>query len=205
MSKAKSVFICIFTDKAPNSGGIYTPELLGSPETGMYQAVSQAGVELFQEGIEGTTSSMCYAGAPDFQAYLKTVNMSPPFVAIMGTFEDGTKKQFLLKSTTGVKNYIRAMWTGEFGGTGIPTNPGDADGGWGQGDGGLLCKLIPPFCALGFLPWLILAGVATYKTAESRSPLGKATWGIPAGLLWLGFFERGGAKQIQWWINKLGK
>lgn len=203
MSKAKSVYICIFTDKAPNSGGIYAPELLGAPESAMYKAVSDASIELFQqEKIEGTAYSLCNAAAPDFQDYLKATGTARPFIAIMGTFDDGSKKQFVLKSAANVKNYIRAMWTGEFGGTGIPANPGDGDGGWGQGDS-ILCKVIPPLCALGFLPWLALSAIMTYKAVESRSTVGKAMWGIPAALFWQGFFARGGVKQIQWWVKKL--
>lgn len=205
MSKAKSVFICIFTDKAPNNSDIYVPELLSAPEAGMYEAVSSAAAELSnQEGIEGTVLTMCYAKAPDFKAYLKSVNLSPPFIAIMGVFPDGSKKNYILKSTADVKNYIRAMWTGDFGGTGAPTNPGDADGGWGEGDGGVLCQLFPPLCALGFLPWLALAAITTYKAVESRSTVGRAMWGVPSALFWQGFFARGGVKQIQYWVKKVG-
>lgn len=200
MSKAKSVFVCAFTNTPPD-GWLGT---LPSPDLVMYEAISNAANELFvQEGIEGTVVSPCYAKAPEFQDFLKTANQSVPFISVIGTFPDGTKKFYVSKSASNIKNAIRAMWKGEFGGTDLPTNPGDGDGGWGQGDGGLLCRLIPPLCALGFLPWLALAAVATYKTAESRSTTGKIMWGAPATLLWLGFFERGGVKQIQWWLKKI--
>lgn len=205
MSKATSVYICIFTDKTPNAGSVYAPDTLGAPETGYYNAVSKAAVDLYQqEGIQGTNFSLCYAKSPNFQEYLKSVKTAPPFIAMIGTFPDGSKKHYVLKSSSRVKDYLRAMWTGDFSKTGAPTtNPGDGEGGWGQGDGGLLCRLFPPACAIGFLPWIALAAVTTYKAVESRSVAGKAIWGVPAFLFWQGFFSRGGVKQIQYWVKKL--
>lgn len=200
--KATAVHICVFTSLPPNSAGGYAPDALPSTESSMYNAASTAAVELFQqEGIEGTTLSMCYTKNPQFLQFLTTVSATAPFVAIAGTFPGGEKKLYIVKSAAQVKGYLKAMWTGEFGGTGLPTNLGE--GGWGQGDGGILCQLLPPLCALGFLPWLALSVVTTYKAAESRSTAGRAMWGIPAALLWQGFFARGGVKQIQYWVKKL--
>lgn len=200
--KATAVHICIFTSQPPNASGGYAPELLPSSERNLYNAASAAAVEMFQqEGYEGTTLSMCHAGSQQFQNFLSKVSDNPPFAAIAGTFGDG-QKYYLVKQPGQIKSYLRAMWSGEFGGTGLPNNLGDGDGGWGQGHA-LICKILPPLCALGFLPWLALAAVTTYKAAESRSTVGRAMWGVPAGLLWLGFFERGGVKQIQYWLKKI--
>lgn len=201
--KAQSVHICVFTNKAPNSGDSYAPEVLGAPESGMYSAVSSAAVQLSDEGMEGTTLSVCYARSASFQDFLKTVTATPPFIGIAGTFPDGQKKLYILQSPANVKQYLKAMWLGEFGGTGLPTNMGDGDGGWGTGSA-LICKLIPPLCALGFLPWLALSVYTTYRAAESRSKVGQIMWGIPAAFFVMGFFERGGVKQIQWWAKKAG-
>lgn len=202
--KAKAVHICVFTSIPPNAGGTYAPDLLPVSERNLYNAASTAAVEVFQqEGYEGTTLSMCDAGNADFQQFLGTVNASLPFAAIAGTFPDGQKKVYIVKSAAQIKDYLKAMWSGEFGGTGLPSNLGDGDGGWGQGNS-LVCQLLPPLCALGFLPWLALAAVTTYKAAESRSKTGKIMWGIPATLFVVGFFERGGVKQIQWWVRNAG-
>lgn len=201
--KATAVHICVFTSRPPNAGGGYAPDTLPNPESGMYAAASTAAVELFnQEGLEGTTLSMCYTQNPQFEQFLSTISATPPFVAIAGTFPGGEKKLYIVKNAAQVKGYLRAMWTGEFGGTGLPTNLGDAEGGWGQGHA-LICQILPPLCALGFLPWLALAAVTTYKAAESRSTTGRIVWGVPAALFVLGFFERGGVKQIQYWLKKI--
>lgn len=203
--KATAVHICVFTNHAPESWGGYYPDIMPNPDREMYAAVRDASSELFQqEGIEGTTFSVCYAKDSQFQQFLSTVSAAPPFIAIAGTFPNGEKKLYIVKSAAQVKGYLRAMWTGEFGGSGLPTNLGDGDGGWGQGHT-LICKILPPLCALGFLPWLALAAVTTYKAAESRSTTGRIVWGVPAALFVLGFFERGGVKQIQWWIKKASK
>lgn len=198
--RATSVHICIFTNKPPNAGGAYAPETLGQPEARMYAAASSAAVELSNEGQEGTTISMCNANAQEFQAFLQQAGVSAPFIAIAGSF--GNQQKFYIVTPAQVENYLRAMWLGDFSGTGTPGTLGDGGGdGFGGGDA-LICKILPPLCALGFLPWLALAAVTTYKAAESRSTLGKTMWGVPAGLLWLGFFQRGGVKQIQWWAKK---
>ena len=203
MSKALQVFTCIFTDVPPGAGGSYNVDTLPAPERNMYNAVvSGESAIVATEGAAPLVRSICYAGDPQFKTFLSQVNMPRPFMAIMGTFAGGEKRYYTTKNTSKVGQYLRAMYLGEFGGTGLPTNPGDADGGWGTGDGGLLCQLLPPLCALGFLPWLALAAVTTYKAVESRSTVGRAMWGVPAGLLWLGFLERGGVKQMQWWIKK---
>lgn len=201
--KAKAVHICIFTKLPPNSGGSYAPDILPNPERGLYAASSTAAVEAFtQSGHEGTTLSMCDAGADAFKQFISTVTAIPPFVAIAGTFPDGSQKFYIAKTASQIKPMLLAMWTGEFGGTGLPTNLGDANGGWGQGHS-LACQIFPPLCALGFLPWLALAAITTYKAAESRSTAGRVMWGVPAALFVLGFFERGGVKQIQYWIKKI--
>lgn len=201
--KAKSVFVCIFTKQPPTSGGSYPINLLPVAERNLYNAVSTAAVEVFQQyGYEGTVLSMCNANDATFNQFLSTNTKPFPLVAIAGTFPDGSTKFFTTNSANQVKNLLRSMWAGEFGGTGIPTNPGDGDGGWGDGDS-VLCRLLPPVCALGFLPWLALSVITTYKAAESRSTVGRVLWGVPAALFVQGFFARGGVKQIQYWIKKL--
>lgn len=204
MSKATQVFTCIFTNTPPQSGA-YNVNTLPSQERAMFNAVSDAhGAIVAASGDQPLLLSVCYAKAPEFQAFLSGISLAPPFMAIMGTFPGGEKKYYLTKQPSQAKQYIEAMLSGEFGGTGLPTNAGDGDGGWGQGDGGLLCQLLPPVCALGFLPWLALSVFTTYKAAESRSATGRAVWGVPAFLFWQGFFARGGVKQIQWWVKKVG-
>jgi len=204
MSKASQVFTCIFTNTPPQ-GGAYNVNTLPSQERAMFNAVSDAhGAIVAASGDQPLLLSMCYAKAAEFQAFLSGVSLAPPFMAIMGIFPGGEKKYYLTKQPAQAKQYIEAMLSGQFGGTGLPTNAGDGDGGWGQGDGGLLCKLVPPLCALGFLPWLALSVFTTYKAAESRSTGGKAMWGVPAFLFWQGFLARGGVKQIQWWGKQVG-
>lgn len=203
--KAKTLYICTFTLAQTDNIDSF-PAL----DRHFYEAAVMGTSELiFQDGFKdmdgNVLTSACSFQNPNFQDFLKVANApAPPFVAIIGEFPDGQKRLYITKSPQQVKNLIKQMWLGEFGGTTpMPTNLGDGEGGWGEGSS-VLCKIFPPLCALGFLPWLVLAGIATYKTAESRSTLGKATWGIPAALLWLGFFERGGVKQIQWWVKKAG-
>jgi hypothetical protein len=200
--KAKSVFVCIFTNEPPSAAGSYSVEVLPSTERSLYNAVSAAATDLAAQGYQGTTLSVCHAGAAQFQDFLSTINTALPFVAIAGTFPDGTKKYYTTRNANQVKDYIRAMWQGEFGGTGVPTNPGYGSGGWGDGDS-ILCKLLPPVCALGFLPWLALAAYTTYRAAEARSTTGRAVWGVPAFLFWQGFIAKGGVKQIEYWIKKI--
>lgn len=201
--KATSVHICIFTNKPPNAGGAYSPETLGAPESGMYAAASVAAVNLYtQEGLEGTTLSMCNANAPEFRDFLTQAKTAPPFIAIAGTF--GNVQKFYIAAPAQVESYLKAMWLGEFSGTSLPTNLGGGGGGWGQGDSAL-CKILPPLCALGFLPWLALSVYTTYRAAESRSTVGKTMWGVPAFLFWQGFLARGGVKQIQYWVKKIGQ
>jgi len=204
MSKALQVFTCVFTHTPPDNG-VWNIDALPSSEGSMYNAVVNAnGAIVAQEGGNAPLIvSMCYAPDPQFKDFIDQVKMSPPFMATMGTFADGSKKYFATKNTSQIGLYIRAMYLGEFGGTGLPTNAGEGDGGWGQGDS-ILCNIIPPLCALGFLPWLVLSAVTTYKAVESRSTVGKTMWGVPAFLLWQGFLARGGVKQIQWWVKKLG-
>lgn len=202
MAKANSVFICIFTDVPPIGGG-YDISILPAQERSLYNAASNAATELFQhEGLEGTNLSLCYAKSPEFSNAVAQMGATPPFAAIGGTFPDGSKKAYTTKNPVLIKQYIKAMWTGEFGGTGLPVNVGDGDGGWGQGDS-ILCELFPPFCALGFLPWLALSAYTTYRAVESRSTAGKTMWGVPAFLFWQGFFARGGVKQIQYLLKKI--
>lgn len=202
--KAQQVFTCIFTDTPPNGGaGAYNIDTLPASDRSLYNAVSDAYAQIIAEkGDQPLLLSMCYAPSPNFSQYLSTVTLSRPFIAMIATYPDGTKKAYATKVKT-VKNYVNALLEGEFGGSGIPTNPGDGDGGWGQGDGGLLCKLLPPICALGFLPWLAASVYTTYRAAESRSTAGKAMWGIPAALFWQGFIARGGVQQIKWWMKKI--
>lgn len=203
--KAKTLYICTFTLAQTDNIDSF-PAL----DRQFYEAAVMGTSELiFQDGFKdmdgNVLTSACSFQNPNFQDFLKVANApAPPFVAIIGEFPDGQKRLYITKSPQQVKNLIKQMWLGEFGGTTpMPTNLGDGEGGWGEGSS-VVCKIFPPLCALGFLPWLVLAGIATYKTAESRSTLGKATWGVPAALLWLGFFERGGVKQIQWWLKKAG-
>lgn len=203
MSKALQVFTCVFTDLPPNAGTVYSPDTLPATERNMYNAVKTAYAGIVAaEGSAPLVQSMCFAADPQFQAFLSQANTTLPFIAIMGTFAGGEKRYYVTKSITQVAQYIQAMYAGEFGGTGLPTNPGDGDGGWGQGNA-IICQILPPLCALGFLPWLALAAFTTYRTAEARSGIGKAAWGIPAFLFWQGFLARGGVKQIQYWIKKL--
>jgi len=171
----------------------------------MFSAVESAhGTIVAQSGGSAPlVQGLCYAGDPQFADFLKQVKMSPPFMASIANYPDGQKKYFATKDKSKIAQYIAALLQGEFGGTGLPTNPGDGDGGWGQGDGGLLCKLLPPLCALGFLPWLAASVYTTYRAYESRSTVGKTMWGVPAFLLWQGFLARGGVKQIQWWIKQV--
>lgn len=205
MSKATQVFTCIFTNTPPGSGGAYNIDALPSTERNMFNAVSNAHSEIVAAtGDQPLLLSMCYAKAPEFQTFLSGINMAPPLMAIMGTFPGGEKKYYTTKNPAQAQQYINAMLQGEFGGTGLPTNAGDGSGGWGQGDGGLLCQLLPPLCALGFLPWLALSVITTYKASESRSTAGRAMWGVSAFLFWQGFLARGGVKQIQWWVKQAG-
>lgn len=204
MSKATQVFTCIFTNTPPNGGGgAYNVDTLPAQERNMYNAVSNAYQQIVAvSGDQPLVLAICNAKEAQYQSYLSTVSLSPPFVAMIATYPDGSKKTYTTKSLD-VKNRVQALLAGEFGGTGIPTNAGEGEGGWGQGNA-LVCQLIPPLCALGFLPWLALAAVTTYKAAESRSTTGRIMWGIPAALFVVGFFERGGMKQIQWWTKKAG-
>ena len=200
--KAKAVHICIFTKQPASAGGSYSVELLPTSERTLYQAASDAAVKVFQQyGMEGTTLSVCDANAATFQQFLKGVSLPYPFVAIAGTFPDGSTRFYTTRTASAILNSLRSMWTGEFGGSGIPNNPGDGDGGWGDGDS-ILCRVFPAVCALGFLPWLALAAFTTYRAAEARSTTGRLVWGVPAFLFWQGFVAKGGVKQIQWWINK---
>ena len=214
MSKAIKIQTCVFADVQLPADGTWhiDPNYLPKQVIDLYTALSNGLSELiFKDGLsdmDGKVESfgICPVKNADFQAFLSQTNTAPPFVAIVGVYPSGEKKLYTVKNPAQVKEYARAMWLGEFGGnTPLPSNLGDGDGGWGQGDGGLLCKLLPPVCALGFLPWLALASFSTYKAFEARSTVGKSTWGIPAALLWQVFFARGGVKQIQWWLNKIGK
>ena len=195
--KAKSVTICIFTNLPPNTGGgAYAPESLPQPERGMYAATSAAATELFQqEGLEGTVLGMCNAQAAEFAQFIKSQTATPPYIAIAGTFPDGSQRAYILKSANGVKNYIRAMWLGEFGGTGAPVNLGEGTGGYGSGSN-ILCQLFPPLCMLGFWPWLALVAFTTYRTAEARSIVGRGLWGTAAFFTWKEFLDRGGLQQL---------
>jgi len=201
--KAKSVFVCIFTNEPPNAAGSYSVDLLPSMERTLYNSVSAAATALAAQGYEGTTLSVCNAKAPNFAQFLATNTTALPFVAIAGTFPDGSTKYYTTRIANQVKDQIRAMWVGEFGGSGTTPNPGDGSGGWGDGDS-ILCKIFPPVCALGFLPWLALAAYTTYRAAEARSTTGRAVWGVPAFLFWQGFIAKGGVKQIEWWVKKAG-
>jgi len=204
MSKAIQVFTCIFTNTPPE-GGAYNIDTLPAQERTMFNAVSDAhGAIVAASGDQPLLLSLCYAQAPEFQGFMSGVNVTPPFIATVGTFPGGEKKYYVTKIPGQAKQYIQAMLSGAFGGTGIPTNAGDGNGGWGAGDGGLLCKILPPLCALGFLPWLALSVITTYKAAESKSGVGRAMWGVPAFLFWQGFLLNGGVKQIQWWTKKAG-
>ena len=195
--KAKSVTICIFTNLPPNTGGgAYAPESLPQPERGMYAATSAAATELFQqEGLEGTVLGMCNAQAAEFAQFIASQTATPPYIAIAGTFPDGSQRAYILKSATGVKNYIRAMWSGEFGGTGVPVNLGEGTGGYGSGSN-ILCQIFPPLCTLGFWPWLALVAFTTYRTAEARSIVGRGLWGAAAFFTWKEFLDRGGLQQL---------
>jgi hypothetical protein len=204
MSKATQVFTCVFTSQPPGAGGAYNVDALPSMERSMFNAVVGAHDAIVAtSGDQPLVSSICNAQAAQFQGFMSQVSLSPPFIAIMGTFPGGEKKYYTTKNPTQAKQYIQAMLMGEFGGAGLPTNAGDGDGGWGQGNGGLLCQLLPPLCALGFLPWLALSVITTYKAVESRSTAGRAMWGVPAFLFWQGFLARGGVKQIQYWVKKI--
>lgn len=199
--KAKSVSVCIFTNEPPNAAGSYSINLLPQQERNFYNSVSNAASELALQGYEGTTVFICNANAPEFSQFIATNTTALPFVAIAGTFPDGTKKYYATRNANQVKNQIKAMWVGEFGGSGNTTNPGDGSGGWGDGEA-WICKILPPLCALSFLPWLALTAYSTYRAAESKSTTGRLIWAAPAVLFWQGFVAKGGIQQIQWWINK---
>lgn len=201
--KAKSVNICVFTNAKPTAAGSYSVDMLPSMERALYNSVSNAASALAAQGYEGTILSVCNANAPEFAQFMAANTIALPFVSIVGTFPDGSMKYYSTRNTNQVKDLIKAMWVGEFGGSGNTTNPGDGNGGWGDGES-LICKVFPPLCALGFLPWVLLAGYTTYRAAEARSTTGRAVWAVPAFLFWQGFIAKGGVKQIQWWVKNGG-
>lgn len=196
--KAKSVHICIFTNVAPGAAGGYDINALPSAERNLYQAASDAGYQVFQQnGYEGTTLSLCYAKAANFQQFLSTVSETPPFAAIAATYPGGAQKFYLTKSPAKVKNMLLALWSGDFGGSGTPGDlSGDGSGG-GYGSGSnILCEIFPPLCSLGFWPWLALTAFVTYRTFEARSIVGRGLWGTAAFFTWKEFAARGGLKQL---------
>jgi len=206
MEKAKLITTCVFSNQAPPPDGYSYQSVLTAQEKAMYEAVADAFGEVLSEfGDFAGQSFVCYAQNPQLSSVMQYAGVTAsqvPFILIAGNYENGASRLFVVKSTsvTEIKAKIKALLTGDFGQAGMPKEGG---GGFGGGGNSILCKLIPPLCAVSFLPWLILATVATYKAVESRSTVGRAMWGVPAFLFWQGFLARGGVQQIQYWVKKL--
>lgn len=61
----------------------------------------------------------------------------------------------------------------------------------------VLCKLVPPLCSAGGWVWLVLAVGATFKASATKNTVARVAYGGAAFLLWKGWIERGGLKQLQ--------
>lgn len=190
--KATQVQICIFTPQDKGSVGLYP-----SQEQYLFQMFGNAIVSLRQQLGNSLPVYLDFcpvAGNQNNLIVLEENGGSPlnlPAVQLYAKYPDGTASQyFLKKGITDINSdtplvdepkaraYVEALL---YRAAPVPET--------------LLCKIIPPLCALGWYAWLGAALYTTYRTTQARN-VGKYVWGGAAALTWNEFIQRGGLKEL---------
>lgn len=190
--KATQVQICIFTPQDKGSVGLYP-----SQEQYLFQMFGNAIVDLRKELGNSLPVFLDFcpvAGNQNNLLVLEENGGSPlnlPAVQLYAKYPDGTVSQYFLKKgiadinsatplvdESKARAYVEALL---YRAAPVPET--------------LLCKIIPPLCALGWYAWLGAALYTTYRTTQARN-VGKYVWGGAAALTWNEFIQRGGLKEL---------